>query len=110
MARAITRRSPASTPSTNAETSISRLTPRLRRDLVRRLEQRAHVDVEAQVGERGGDDLLTAVVPVLAHLGDQDARPSSFRLLERLGHAAGLVQRSGTPCLVAVDAGDGAHL
>jgi hypothetical protein len=43
-----------------------------------RLEQRAHVHVEAQVGERGGDDLLAAVVPVLAHLGHQDARPPAL--------------------------------
>jgi hypothetical protein len=31
---------------------------RLPGDLLRRLEQRADVDVEAEVGERGGDDLL----------------------------------------------------
>ncbi len=42
----------------------------------RRLEQRAHVDVEAEVGEGGGDHLLAAVVPVLAHLGHQDAGPA----------------------------------
>ena len=47
---------------------------RLPRDLLRRLEQRAHVDVEAEVGERRGDHLLAAVVAVLAHLRHQDAR------------------------------------
>ena len=47
----------------------------LARRLVGRGEQRPDVDVEAQVGERRGDHLLPAVVAVLAHLGDQDARP-----------------------------------
>ena len=43
-----------------------------------RLEQRADVDVEAEVGERGGDHLGAAVVAVLAHLGDQHARPAAL--------------------------------
>ena len=47
---------------------------RLLGDLLGRGEQRAHVDVEAEVGEGGDDDLLAAVVAVLAHLGDEDAR------------------------------------
>ena len=46
---------------------------RLARGLLRGLEERSDVDVEAEVGERGGDDLLAPVVAVLAHLGDQDA-------------------------------------
>ena len=50
---------------------------RLARRLVGRGEQRPDVDVEAQVGERRGDHLLAAVVAVLAHLGDQDARPAA---------------------------------
>ena len=48
---------------------------RLARDLLGRLEERADVDVEAEVGERGGDHLGAAVVAVLADLGDQHARP-----------------------------------
>ena len=52
---------------------------RLLGDLLRRGEQRADVDVEAQVGERGDDDLLAAVVPVLAHLRDQDPRAGGPR-------------------------------
>ena len=52
--------------------------------LLRRGEQRAHVDVETDVGERGRDDLLPAVVAVLAHLGDQDARPAAIGLGEAL--------------------------
>ena len=49
----------------------------------RRREQRADVDVEAEIGERRGDHLLAAVVAVLADLGDQDARPAALVLLER---------------------------
>ena len=62
-------------------------------DLVRRGEQRADVDVEADVGERRGDHLLTAVVPVLTHLGDQDARPATVGLGELLDQF-----RCGTKC------------
>ena len=54
-------------------------------DLLGRGEQRAHVDVEAEVGEGGDDDLLAAVVAVLAHLGDQDARAAALLRLELLG-------------------------
>ena len=50
---------------------------RLARDLLGRLEERADVDVEAEVGERGGDHLGAAVVAVLADLGDQHARPAA---------------------------------
>ena len=57
---------------------------RLARGFGRRLEQRADVDVEAEVGERGGDHLGAAVVAVLAELGDEDARPPAFRLRERV--------------------------
>ena len=60
----------------------------LARALLRRLEQRADVDVEAEIGEGGGDHLLAAVVAVLAHLGDQDARAAAvgfFGLLMRGG-------------------------
>src|SRR5262245_18638092 len=50
---------------------------RLARDFLGRLEERAHVDVEAQIGERGGDHLGAAVVTILADLGDQDARAAA---------------------------------
>ena len=62
--------------------------------LARRLEQRTDVDVEAEVGEGGGDHLGAAVVAVLAHLGHQDARPAAFRARELLAPAPG---PSGTP-------------
>ena len=42
------------------------------------------VDVETDVGERGCDHFLAAVVAVLAHLGDQDARPAAVGLGELL--------------------------
>jgi hypothetical protein len=47
------------------------------RRLLGRLEKRADVDVEAEIGERRRNDLLSAVVSVLAELGDQDTRPAS---------------------------------
>ena len=50
----------------------------LARGFLRRLEQRADVDVEAEVGEGRGDDLGAAVVAVLAELGDHDARAAAF--------------------------------
>src|ERR1700730_1337355 len=42
------------------------------------LEQRADIDVEADIGEGGGDDLGAAVVTVLTQFGDQHARPPPF--------------------------------
>src|SRR5581483_5306722 len=50
---------------------------RLARDLLRRLEERADVDVEAEIRERGGDDLRPAVVPVLPDLGDEEPRAAA---------------------------------
>src|SRR6185437_9406465 len=58
----------------------------LARGFLGRGEEWADVDVEAEIGERGGDDLLAAVVAVLADLGDQDARPAPLVVLE-LGDA-----------------------
>jgi hypothetical protein len=42
------------------------------------LEQRADINIETQIREGRGDDLLAAVVAVLTELGDQDTgrRPS----------------------------------
>ena len=51
-------------------------------------EQGADVHVEAEVGEGRGDHLLAAVVAVLAHLGDQDARSPAVGLLEGGAHRA----------------------
>ena len=57
---------------------------RVARRFLGRLEQRADVDVEAEVGERGRDHLGAAVVAVLAELGHEDARPAAFLGRERL--------------------------
>jgi hypothetical protein len=51
---------------------------RLARAFLGRLEQRAHVDVEAQVGEGRGHHLGAAVVAVLAQLGDHHARAAAL--------------------------------
>ncbi len=75
-------------------------------DLGGRLEQRADVDVEAEVGERGGDHLLAAVVTVLAHLGDEDARPTALALGERVDERADLRDVRGLADLVAVHTRD----
>ena len=66
-----------------------------------RLEQRPDIDVEAEVGERGGDHLLAAVVAVLAHLGDQDARAPALGRGERLDQVAGTADAHGLPHLLA---------
>ena len=52
------------------------------------LEERADVDIEAEVGEGGGDDLGSAVVAVLAHFGEQDARAAAVVFLEGGGEVA----------------------
>ena len=57
---------------------------RLARRLLGRLEQRADIDVEADIGEGGGDDLGAAVVAVLAQFDDQHARPPPLRAGEGL--------------------------
>jgi hypothetical protein len=55
---------------------------RLPRRFVGGREERPDIDVEAEIGEGRGDHLLAAVVPVLAHLGDEDARAAAIGLLE----------------------------
>ena len=65
--------------------------------LGRRLEQRADVDVEAEVGEGGGDDLGPAVVAVLAHLHDQHAGPAALGLGERLDVGLHRLERHRRP-------------
>ena len=81
---------------------------RQRRHFLGRGEQRPDPDVEAEVGEGRGDDLLAAVVSVLTHLGDQDARALAFVLGESAGHRHDpLVRLGGRPRLGEIDAGDG---
>ena len=61
-----------------------------------RREEGADVDVEAEVGEGGGDHLLAAVVAVLAHLGDEDARAPAVVDLEGLDQARAPAPRPRT--------------
>src|SRR4051794_18831803 len=61
---------------------------RLASGLGRGREERPDVDVEAEVRERRGDHLLAAVMAVLAHLGDEDARAPAVVLLEGLDEGA----------------------
>src|SRR5213592_3115267 len=83
---------------------------RLARDLLGRLEEHAHVDVEAQVGEGGGDHLGAAVVAVLADLGDQHAGAPPVLAGEALDFRAQRLPFLVVGELAAVDAGDGADL
>ena len=53
-------------------------------DFSRCLEETTDVDVEAQVGKAGGDDLCSAIVTVLSHLGDENAGVTAFVLGEGL--------------------------
>src|SRR5690606_23660882 len=73
-------------------------------------ELRAGVHVEADVDERGGDHLLPAVVTVLAHLGDQDAGPTTLFGRELLHLLAGRVHVRRVADLVPVHTGDGTNL
>ena len=80
---------------------------RLAGRLLRRREERADIDVEAEIGESRGDHLLAAVMAVLAHLGDQDARPSPVAR----GEGRGQVEDAPHRCVLHadlpfVDAGD----
>ena len=59
---------------------------RTRRDFLRRCKQRSDLDVESEIRERRGDDLLPAIMPVLSHLGDQYPRRAAFVLGEGAGH------------------------
>ena len=52
------------------------------RELFGRLEQRADVDVETDVGERRCDHLLSAIVTVLAHLADEHTWPTPLGLAD----------------------------
>jgi hypothetical protein len=61
---------------------------RLLRAFLRRLEKWSDVDVETQVGKGRGDDLLTSVVSILAHLGHQDTRSATVLAEELIASRA----------------------
>ena len=75
--------------------------------LLGRLEQRTDVDVEAEVGERGGDHLGAAVVAVLAHLHDEHAGPATLGAGELVHLVADLVVALVALVRAAVHARDG---
>ena len=79
---------------------------RVARRLLGRLEQRADVDVEAEVGERGGDHLGAAVVAVLAHLHDEHARAAALGVGELVDLAPDLLVALVALVRRAVHAGD----
>ena len=58
-------------------------------------EERAEVDVKAEVGEGRGDDFGTPVVAVLSHFGDEDARPAAGAGRERVAEGADVVVSFG---------------
>ena len=51
---------------------------RLPRCFARRLKQRPDINIPAKVSKTGGDNLLAAVMSILTHLGDQDARTATL--------------------------------
>ena len=55
---------------------------RLQRHLSGGREERREIDIEAQIGESGRYNVRTAVMPILPHLGDEYARPSTVPRLE----------------------------
>ena len=83
---------------------------RILRGLFRRLEQRSHIDVKADIGKGGGDHLGAAVMPVLPHLDDQ--HPGATPLLGGESLDRGLNGRK--PCITligrTIDTGQRFHL
>src|ERR1700730_8044610 len=79
---------------------------RLPGSFFRRLEQRPDIDVEADIGKGGGDDLGAAVVPILAELDHQHARPPAFLAGETLDLALDTAEAFVALIQPAIDAGD----
>src|SRR5581483_875926 len=83
----------------------------LPRSFVGGRKQRPDIDVEADIGKGGCNDLLAAVVAVLADLCNEDARSPAFCLLEGVDqrlYLLDLIRHGGR--LPLVDAGDGFDL
>ena len=78
-------------------------------DLVRSLEHRPDGYVETEIGEGGGDHLLAAVVAVLSHLGDQDARLGTVSALKRVDLVLHPIDNRAVAELLAVDTGNCLH-
>src|SRR3546814_9123395 len=82
---------------------------RLAGGFLRGLEQRADVDVEADVGEGGGDHLGAAIVAVLAQLHHQHARAAALLALASLDLALAAAEALVAFVGGAVDAGHRAN-
>ncbi len=78
----------------------------LPRGFGRRAEQRADVDVKSEIGKGAGNHFLAAVVAVLAHLGDQDPRSTTFGFLEPFDQLPYFVGHAVTLQCRCVDAAD----
>ena len=76
--------------------------------LFRCLEERADLDIPAKVHQRGGDNLLSAVVSVLAHLGDIDLRLAAMFLFKVCGEGRGGLGLVVALHAAAINALDGA--
>src|ERR1017187_10694738 len=76
---------------------------RMTRNFARRLEQWADIHVETDIREGRCDYFCAAVVAVLAHLGNQDARAPAFRLLKFRHHPFCLFELFGFAALSRVD-------
>src|SRR5215216_1755057 len=61
----------------------------LPRHLLGRSEQGSDDHLEAEIAEGRSDDLLSAVVPILADFGDEDFGWAPFRFSERCRHLLG---------------------
>src|SRR5690242_11745698 len=53
-------------------------------DFLGRGEERPDLDIKANVAKRARDNLLSAVVAVLSHLGDENFRTLAFSFFERM--------------------------
>ena len=70
------------------------------------LEQRTHVDIEAEVGIAGGDDLGAAVVTVLSHLGNHDTGATTLEFGELVGESLCFLETLAIFGLTAVHVAD----
>ena len=65
------------------------------------LEQWSDIDVETDIGEARGHDLLAAIVPILSQLGDQDPRtpPSDWTKASTLARTCLMTSIVSPTCL-----------
>src|ERR1700679_1528929 len=76
--------------------------------LVRRLKQRANIDVKADIGEGCGDYLGAPIVAVLPHFRYDNPRPSAFSLFKLRDHPLRALELRAFAALTRIKSGDGA--